>query len=201
MICFTRGLLNTREELVAGWPSGTGRWPLPLASPCRIDALTLLPSVFSVHVIWRIDNGGPDCPGPFCLPRVLSRPTRTSQRDTQAFEVSAHSLTPVSIHTNHRRGRWVVDWPVGAGLAGPCSARGRQCTNVSPYQGRTSPPVDPSPKVRSPMSPKSPGIPVPPPSLAPVNSHVSAHAMCGLSLAGREPDWGPRDRPPPGPGR
>lgn len=197
MICFERGLFYMREELVAGWPSKTG-----LAVPNRLSRWLL--SVFTL-------SGASIMEAQTALVPSLSRgcclgPLAPLQRDTlrtQAFEVSSHSLTPVSIHTNHRAGRRVVDWPVGAGLAGPRSARGRQCTNVPPYQGRTSPPVDPSPKVPSPMSPKFPRYPCTAPFPRPLSILMDgpAHAMCGLSLAGPEPDWGPRDRPPPGPGR
>lgn len=183
-----------REELVAGWPSKTG-----LAEPNRLPRAAAV----GVHVIWRIDNGGPDCPGPFALPWVLlSRPTRTSparHSSLRGLLPLAYPCFPSTPTTGPDGGWWTGQW--AQDLQGLVLREG---ANVPMYPRTRVAPAPLSTRAQRYPAPCHPSFqvslyrPLPP---APVNSHGPAHAMCGLSLAGREPDWGPRDRPPPGPGR
>ena len=174
---------------------------LMLAGAESTLALLLSASTLSGPPRWALEEA--QTAWPF---RRCSSPGPPAPQVPKPSRVSAHSLTPVS-HPHQPQARTVG----GGRPSGRRTCRAwvfkrapmYQCTG--PHQGHTSPPVDPSPKVRSPMSPKYPGILVPPPlppSPGPCLLSCTRHAMYGLSLAGPgEPYWGPQDRPPPGPGR
>lgn len=138
--------------------------------------------------------------------RRCSSPGPPAPQVPQAFEglrPLAYPCLPSTPTTGSDGGWWTAQW--AQDLQGLGFPEGANVPMYLPHQGHTSPPVDPSPKVRSPMSPKYPGILVPPPLLPPPGPCLlscTRHAMYGLSLAGPgEPYWGPQDRPPPGPGR
>ncbi len=131
-------------------------------------------------------RGGPDC---LASPSVQqSRPTRTSSPQAlEGLRPLAHSLTPVSPSTpttGSHGGWWTAQW--AQDLQGLGFQEGANVPMYLPHQGHTSPPVDPSPKVRSPMSPKYPGIPVPPLLSSPWPLSALMYLPCNVWT---EPRW------------
>lgn len=193
--CFSRGWLNTRGKRWSRAGPLVWRW----LTWCRIDPRRL------VSVLSRLFDTNEAIS--LLLPGSPADPSRgPPARQAQSTHPSRlRGLRPVAypcrgIHANHGLGPRVVDWPVGAGLAGPRFPRGRQCTNVPPYLGHIQPPCHPSPNA-APCHPS--GIQV---SLYRLLPPVPARA-CNVCT---EPRWtgspigrggGTGDRPPPGPGR
>jgi hypothetical protein len=165
--CFSRGGSSTRKGDCRGLDSGAGHL-------CRIDPHPLSSALSDASIHSTVLDERPR----LCLVSRGCSPGTHNTPSLRGLRPLAYPCLPSTPTTDSDGGWWAQD------LQGPRFPRGRQCTSVPPYiLGHIHPPcLCQSPELPSPMSPKYPAIPVPPPG--PVHSHVPAHAMCGLSLAG-----------------